>query len=247
MSNYYLFMDESGDHSLSNINADFPIFVLCALLFKEKSYQRVCDKFNNIKMKYFNTLDVIFHSRDIRKCNGAFKILFNLDIKKRFYKDVDRLLATADYKIVASAINKKKHIKQYGKLARDPYEIALTFVLERILFETDNYSSPHNINVIIENRGRKEDAQISARYNELLYRGSGRVESRRFLQVFNTDLMVKKKRDNDCGIQLADLCAYPIARYVLKPTEPNPAFNVIMDKIRKGPRGRIGYGIKIFP
>lgn len=247
MNDYFLFMDESGDHSLANINTDFPIFVLCALLFKKQAYQKACDELNKIKTKFFATGDVIFHSRDIRKCDGAFKILFDLDIKQRFYQAVDHLLATADYKIIASAIDKEKHVKKYGKLADDPYEIALTFVLERTLFETDRSSSTHSINVIIEGRGKKEDAQISMRYNELLYRGSGKVDTKRFLQVFDTELRVKRKRENDCGLQLADLCAYPIARHVLRPTEPNPSFDVIENKLRKGPRGAIGYGIKIFP
>lgn len=247
MSKYYLFMDESGDHSLSNINADYPVFVLCALLFKEADYVRACGRLEKFKIKFFGTGDVILHSRDIRKCEGPFKMLFDLDVKKKFYEGLDRILSESAYKIIASAINKEKHVKQYGKLADDPYEIALTFVLERILFEATGMSAAHKIKVIIEARGKKEDRQISTRYNELLYRGSGQVGAQRFLQSFDTELEARKKRDNDCGLQLADLCAYPIARYVLKPTEPNPSFDIIKNKIRRGPRGIKGYGIKVFP
>ena len=88
---YLLFLDESGDHSLSNINHDFPIFVLSGILFSEDNYKKVCDKINIFKKKYFNTTSVILHSREIRKCEGLFKILFDLNVRKKFYFDLDKI------------------------------------------------------------------------------------------------------------------------------------------------------------
>ncbi|MEX2589990.1 MAG: DUF3800 domain-containing protein, partial [Chitinophagales bacterium] len=32
---YYLFLDESGDHGLKNIDSGFPVFVLCGVLISE--------------------------------------------------------------------------------------------------------------------------------------------------------------------------------------------------------------------
>lgn len=240
-------MDESGDHSLSKINEDFPIFVLSGLLFEESSYLKIGKAVDLFKAKYFNTKSVILHSRDIRKCDGPFKILFDLDLKKRFYIDLDNLLKTADFKIITSAIIKNKHIAKYGKLADDPYEISLTFVLERTLFEADDNKNLNSIDVIIEGRGTKEDIQLASRYNELLYRGTGMIMPDRLLNTYSKELIAKKKSDNDNGLQLADLCAYPIARYVLNSDVPNPSFEVIRSKIRKGPKGFMGYGIKLFP
>lgn len=247
MANYYLFMDESGDHSLSRVNQNFPVFVLSGLLFSEQAYADVCFKVNDFKRKYFGTTEVILHSREIRKCEGAFKILFDLDIKRKFYTDLNKILSQSDYKIVASAIDKDKHIQKYGKLADDPYEIGLTFVLERILFEADKNQDTTHIDVIIEARGSKEDGQLARRYNELLYRGTGQIKPDRLLRMYGSALSIKKKRENDCGLQLADLCAYPVARYVMNNSEPNPAFDIIKPKIRSGARGFMGYGIKIFP
>lgn len=247
MKNYLLFMDESGDHSLNKINADFPIFVLSGLLFSEESYVQVCERINNFKLKYFNTTDVVLHSREIRKCEGPFKILFDLDIKKRFYNDLDDILKSATFKIISSAINKEKHVAKYGRLADDPYEIGLTFVLERTLFEADENRNTNNIDVTIEGRGEIEDGQLARCYDKLLNRGTSQIQSDRLLRVYNKELNVRKKRDNDCGLQLADLCAYPIAKYVMNISEPNPAFEIIKAKIRKGPKGVMGYGIKIFP
>ena len=247
MAQYHLFMDESGDHSLKSVDSNFPVFVLVGVLVEDGEYVRICSQVDELKRKYFGSTDVILHSRDIRKCNGAFKVLFDLSVKQKFYTELERILSTANYKIVASAINKEKHIERYGRLADDPYEIALTFVLERILFETDGNQEQTSLKVMIEGRGDKEDASLAKRYNEILYRGTGQVTADRLRRTYEEGLIVRKKRDNDCGLQLADLCAYPIARYIMNNNEPNPAFDVIKSKIRSGARGYMGYGIKVFP
>lgn len=112
-------MDESGDHSLKSVDSSFPVFVLVGLLIEDSEYARICNEINAFKTKYFKTTEVILHNRDIRKCNGPFKILFDLNVKQKFYNDLETILSTANYKIVASAINKEKHIERYGKLADD--------------------------------------------------------------------------------------------------------------------------------
>ena len=53
------------------------------------------------------------------------------------------------------------------------------------------------------------------------------------------------KKDNVIGLQLADLIAYPIARYVLNPKSPNPAFDVISDNIYTYKGATLG--MKIIP
>lgn len=244
---YTLFVDESGDHSLNEINKDFPIFALLGMIIDNDSYQKLCDQINKFKLNYFKSTDVILHSRDIRKCEGPFSILFDLQVKQAFYNDFNTIVTNSNFMLISSAILKQKHIEQYGKLADDPYEIALTFVLERALFELDSREVEKKTNVIIESRGNKEDQTLAQRYNELLYKGSGQVSPDRFITKYNQEIAFKKKRENDIGLQIADLCAYPIARHVLFPNEPYPPFDIIEPKIRSGKKGLEGYGIKVFP
>jgi len=68
------------------------------------------------------------------ECNNEFQILFDQKVKKEFYSAINDLVASSAYTIIASAINKANYIKQYGKLASDVYEIALSFILERSIF-----------------------------------------------------------------------------------------------------------------
>lgn len=50
---------------------------------------------------------------------------------------------------------------------------------------------------------------------------------------------------NVIGTQLADLAAYPIARYVINPKKPLPAYDIVRRRFYKGP-GWIS-GLKVFP
>lgn len=241
---HYLFIDESGDPSLKSINPDFPVFVLLGILIKKDVYRELENQFREIKIKYFESEGAIFHSTDIRKQNGVFAKLFDLRLKNQFYGELNQILQSINFTIVSSVINKTKHIQTYGKLADDPYEIGLTFLLERTLFELDKGS--YGAEIIIESRGAKEDSLLAKRFNELISRGS-QVSADRFVAKYGTEAKFKRKWENDAGLQLADLCAYPVARKVLSPNEPYPTFDIIEPKFRHGPRGVMGYGIKVFP
>ena len=54
-----------------------------------------------------------------------------------------------------------------------------------------------------------------------------------------------KKTENVFGLQIADLIAYPISRYVLNPEKRHPSFDVISSNIYTSNGKRLG--LKIFP
>ena len=73
------------------------------------------------------------------------------------------------------------------------------------------------------------------------------VESDRLKTVIRRFDFVSKF-DNINGLQLADLCAYPIARHVIAPKILNESYEIIKTKIRSSRSGKVeNYGIKIFP
>src|SRR3990167_5916028 len=135
---YYFFLDETGDHGLTYIDKNFPLFVLCGCLFSEDSLKNLESHVNALKVKYFKTTEVILHSRDIRKCEGTFQVLFDLRLKEEFYKDLNKILGNANYAVIGSGINKEEHNKKYGTQAYDPYSLSLSFVIERMIFCLDS-------------------------------------------------------------------------------------------------------------
>ena len=140
----------------------------------------------------------------------------------------------------------ERYLEQYGRLTSDPYQIALTHVLERAVIATDNKTTL--IKVYIESRGKKEDKIVQSQYNKMLHLGSHEVSAERFLNRFSDNLILRTKRDMEIGVEVADLCAYPIGRFVLNNNEPNPAFDAIRSKMASNNTGNvIGFGIKVFP
>jgi hypothetical protein len=212
--NYYLFLDESGDHGLVKVDPHFPVFVLCGVITSEESHVQTSNQMNDLKRRFWGDRKVIFHSRDIRKCEKEFQILFDQEIKKQFYEAVNHLIVSSKYTIIASAINKENHIKQYGKLASDVYEIALSFIIERSVFFLDDQTErDKHLQVIIEKRGKREDLRLHEHFQRLCTRGTGYVTPER-IKEYQLEIEFRAKRDDVNGLQLADLIAYPIARYV---------------------------------
>jgi hypothetical protein len=242
---YKLFLDESGDHGLIFLDPSFPVFVLCGVIISEPNYQLIKREMIYLKRKFWGNKKVIFHSRDIRKCEKEFQILFDQGIKAEFYRNINRIVETSDYSIISSAINKEEHIKRYGKLASDVYEIALSFIIERAVFYLDDQPCEEkSLSILIERRGKKEDARLIEHFQRLCSRGTGYVTPER-IHAYSISIEFYSKNDDVNGLQLADLIAYPIARYVIDPKRANPAFDVLERKFYSK-RGR-RYGLKVFP
>lgn len=244
---HHLFLDETGDHGLSFVDQNFPLFILAGCLFDDKELEKIEKETNDFKKEFFGTTEVILHSRSIRKCEGAFQILFDLEIKKKFYERLDKIIGEANFTIISSGVNKERHIKKYGKGARDPYALSLSFIIERLIFYLDKKGVSTTVDIKIEKRGRTEDQQLLNQYNTILDKGTYYVSSERLRNKI-TNFKSFLKKDNIAGLQIVDLCAYPLARHILNPKEPYPPFEIIKSKIYCDNKGNFnGYGLKIFP
>lgn len=244
---YYFFLDETGDHGLSYVDKNFPLFLLCGCLFRADELDNVKAKIDNFKWKYFKTTEVILHSREIRKCEGSFQILFDLSLKAEFYKDLNKILEGAVYKIIAAGIDKEEYIKKYGKGAKDPYNLSLSFLIERLIFCLNSLDKEGVVEIKAEPRGKKEDQMLLSHFNSILDLGTFYISSSRLKEKI-INFKFHSKRKNIVGLQIADLCAYPLARHLLNPKEPYIPFKIIEEKIYCNKKGEYdGWGLKLFP
>jgi len=147
------------------------------------------------------------------------------------------------YTLIACAIRKDLHQQKYGSQADHPYNFAMEMCLERLvpLLEAKGETSSH---LFAESRGAREDRDLRAAFDRLMLRGNQYIPERR-LQALNLDLKFRRKDSNVVGMELADLAAYPIARYAIDQNAANRAFDVIKPRFYRG-AGRI-YGLKLFP
>lgn len=245
MSQYLFFIDESWDHSLQNINEDFPYFLLCGILISEENYKIFSEKMNLLKIKYFWTDNVIFHSRDIRKCEWYFVKLFDLEIKKSFYQDLNWLIQETDFTIISNTVKKEDYLKLYGKTAINPYNISLSYILERMIFKVDEILSS-SVSIYIEKRWKKEDQLLLSHYNTVLDIWTYYVKPLRFKNKIE-DFIFRAKIDNDIWIQLADLCAYPLISAIRNNDFTNPAYLIIDSKLYRNPKTWHKSWLKIIP
>lgn len=201
-SKYYLFIDESGDHGLTTLNPDFPLFLLCGVLIAEPAYFAIRDEMNHIKQEFWKDKLVIFHSRDIRKCEKEFQILFDMELKAAFYKKLNACIENGQYTVIASAIRKDNYIKKFGRLSNDVYELALSFMIERSVFYLDDIKQPDkNLWIVIEKRGKKEDKKLDEHFQRLISRGTGYVDAQR-LRDIHLNIHFKTKKENINGFNL---------------------------------------------
>lgn len=232
---------------MNYVDKNFPLFLLCGCLFREDYLDVVIKRINAFKQKYFKTENVVLHSREIRKCEGAFQILFDLDTKADFYNDLNLILRESEYFIIGAGINKEEHIKKYGKGAKNPYALALSFVIERLIFCLDKADRDAQVEIFAEERGKNEDHLLLSHYNSTVDRGTYYVNPERLKRKIS-EFGFYSKRENIIGLQVADLCAYPLARNILNPDEPYIPFQIIKNKIYCTEKGEYdGWGLKIFP
>lgn len=242
---YKIFLDESGDHNLKVIDPNHPVFALVGCIFEEKYYkEEVTKKINELKNKYFNSTEVILHSRDIRKQETKpFLALRKKEIRENFYKDLNNLIINLYLTIISSVINKHKLKEQYGNHSDNPYYLSLGFIMERyaiFLREKGEVGS-----IMIESRTSADNNLLYLAYSKTMLQGTGFMKANEFRERIK-DLVFISKKENEIGTQLADLIAYPIATHIL-PNRDKRAFEIIKPKIRSK-RGEIfGYGLKIFP
>src|SRR3989344_61457 len=196
-----MFLDESGDHSLVKIDA--------------------------FKIRYFNDSNIVLHSREIRKCEPPFNILLNKNTKQSFYTDLNKVMADLPYTILATVILKEKLKNQYHDPA-NPYSLSLQFIMERFLYYLEEYNDVGYISV--ESRDPKSNTDLLNTFTDIINNGSAsdahRVSADRFQQKIQKMIFVTK-RQNENGHQIADLVAYPIAKFGLNPRKAYPKLVLI--------------------
>lgn len=100
------------------------------------------------------------------------------------------------------------------------------------------------VQLIAESRGKKEDDELMLSFLRIANQGTSYIPAVRFKKI-NFKLKFVPKMMNVVGTQLADLAAYPVARYIHNPNKQNSAYDIVKTKFYKG-EGWI-QGLKIFP
>lgn len=242
-SDYIIYVDESGDHSLTSINPEYPVFVLAFCIFRIGEYTAtITPSLQNFKFRHFGHDMVILHEHELRKSEGPFQFLLNTARREPFLNELSQVMEAAEFMLIAVAI-RKDAFRDRHRESTNPYNIALTFGLERVQNFLDSRSQQGRLtHIVFESRGKKEDGEL-----ELAFRRVCDGQNLRGDRL-PLEIVIVSKQSNSTGLQLADLVARPIGRKLIKPEQINRAYEIVETKFDRSPEGSVDeWGLKVYP
>lgn len=248
-SDFIVYVDESGDHSLSKVDKTYPIFVLAFCVFYKRNYiDNVIPAIERLKFRNFGHDVVILHEREIRMEAGQFSFLARSKKRKdEFFEELNTVVGESNFILISCVIDKLAY-QPLPDEVENPYHVALGHCLETLADLLDEKGqSGRRTHLIVEARGKKEDAELELEFRRLCSGENGKRQRYPFMIKFAS------KQINSTGLQLADLVARPIGLSYLRPAQTNRAFEALRPKFFcKGGRRQVGkdfegYGLKILP
>lgn len=246
-SNFIVYVDESGDHGMQNLDPNYPVFVLAFCIFHKTHYtHKVVPAAEDFKFRQFGHDHIVLHENEIRKRKGYFKRLQTKAQQNAFMDDLTDVIDESNFILVSCVINKEQ-LKSKQSLP-NPYHLALGFCLETLYdFLVEKKQEKLLTHVIVECRGDKEDKELELEFRRMCD-GANRMNMR-----LPFDIIFAHKRVNSTGLQLADLVARPIGLSVARPGQGNRAFDILKKKFYcSGGRSNVGvgyenWGLKVYP
>lgn len=212
-----LYIDETGDHSLSKIDNSYPIFVLSGVIVEQEYHDGpLSDALNAFKIKHFGVTDVILHGKEMTHPQSArskaYMRFMDAAFRYRFYKDFEHLLGRLDVSLVACVIMKSKHFAKYGLEAKDPYLLSFDNLVNRLVFDLKD---DQRGSIVAESRNSVLDNQLEIAYLTTRVEGTNKVQAAEIKLKLESSITFKQKSDNVAGLQIADMAASPLARHFL--------------------------------
>lgn len=247
-SDYVVYVDESGDHSLAKIDQDYPVFVLALCVFHKRHYaEKIIPAVEKLKFNYFGYDSVVLHEREIRKQSGDFVFLSDKTTRKHFMGQLSSIMEASNFVLIACVLDKHSLSKSAGADS-NPYHLALGQCLEALReFLAEKGQDQYKTHVVVECRGKKEDAELELEFRRIC----DGANSGGYILPF--DVVFADKKTNLTGLQLADLVARPIGLSHVRPGQANQAFEMLKPKFfcdggrQCAGKGYESVGLMIYP
>lgn len=254
---YLVFIDETGDpffHSDIKTYEDpsvYPTMTVLALIVPRVMYKKVMMvQMDEIKDSLFGTKAVYFHSREIRRKDGIYKIFLDEVKYSSFKKAMVEALEQSFVTIISCSINKLKLLQKatdfkektgVGYKIGDLYLCNVDYILERV----GHFLGGKSAKIIFESRGKTESLRIQGVLTEAKNNGTFYCPKERF-DTIDEKILFFNKKDNVNGLQMADYCVYPFARHARNKFDlDNKFFELLRKYIYKGQHSE--YGLKEWP
>ena len=241
---FHLFLDESGDHSLTSIDARYPVFVLGGVIVAEDDLGAMEEALAELKRTCFGDPSILLHTADITRNRRGFESLADPLERARFQRGLGDVLSALDFRVVACVICKSELLRRYGELAVDPYLVSLGIVIERLCFDLGERSAQGVVHV--ERRNERLDRELQVAWDVLRLNGT-RYVGPEVLRRRIVTMQFETKQSGGAALEIADLVVTPLGRWVAG-MPPRPDLDVIKAKLRRGRTGEwLGAGLVVLP
>ncbi len=237
-----VFIDETGDHNLTTIDKNYPIFALGALLIEEDESIKMNQIVNEIKKDFFaDDGTFILHSSELRrpshkKSDSRNKIMNDPAIRESFYKTFEtKVMQGIDFRLVICLIEKHKFTNNY-RYPADPYLFCFENLLNRII----RHGGQHNA-IYSEKRGQELDAELRAEYEKRCKVGVRFYLPEIVTQKTSLDLIEKKQNIN--GLQVIDLIMACYVKHHMGKKHKMVGNDITPDSVF----GKLACGVTVFP
>lgn len=260
---YFVFLDENNCEDVTNITNkifnnipvtnDEKFFTLTGCIISKLEYAKLRKEFLSLKNKFWtdgkyvnkygNRAYVCFHSNDIRRRQLPFSP--SLIDGNAFGNELFKTIKNIDFRIISITINIYDYLLQNYKFSL--YHTSFDFLLERLIY---TMPSDKKIALMLEARGKKEDKTLHSHICSVIkLNGIKNITaselSYKIIGVYFNPKWQGSIATPFAGLELADLCSYPIHKFVKTGNKDN-LFLAIESKIDSYPN-YMGKGIKLFP
>lgn len=220
MPSLRMYVDENGNYNLNeNLESACNRYLcLTGVVMQKSAHMALTDNLNKLKMNIFGNSNIVLHRREIISGDPPFERLKDDSVREEYNRELLKVMANTKFGVISVLIDKKILVEQYGAYARDPYSLALEYLMQRYQYwiqEACKKRGPYLGDILAEARGKREDQTTKNTYRRI-YAGKGYNSLQNANQYYSSDeIKLKKKKDNIAGLQFVDLISHPCRRYIL--------------------------------
>lgn len=254
-----IFFDENGSAnalksiqkaiaSNKSVDDNRRYFTLTACIFDKENYFKAVSNIKKLIKKYWGDANkpVVFHTRDIQKRIGYFNFTSDEEYNS-FLSSISMMICLMQFKIVSITFDLVSYVNQYYK--HDPYEVAFDIILETAMYDI---KEKDKVALVFEARGKEEDEMLSEHIMKTINKYGTQKTPPSKLKMHFGDIFFNPKVSDDGlivyhGIDIADLCSYPIYRFMRFGTRGQD-YDIVEEKLAgyKKNKNRIP-GLRKFP
>jgi hypothetical protein len=231
------------------------IFGLGGVLMLGRDYPAFRNGLSALKAQHFGTDAFALHEYDIRKMKKApFNLLKSDPTWQAFYGDLGALLRATRFLVIVATVDKIAMQERYTDPMKPyhPYQYSLHVILERVINEK-GYGS--TCQVVAEDRDAGVNSELRAELLRLEFfggtiDGQPTVAPSEVQRRIDPKIEFYKKSQAVAGLELADLCAGPVTRWLHSLGSPGrrEVLPLVLPRLRCRWDGKQkGYGAKCLP